>query len=153
MAFPRPPVDLRAPPAEFDDLIDWLERWSYALVLLEEYPLPDLRLAVSAVARAFGRHRVASDPWLTSIRPEDEEISQGVRVMLHDHEWFVASLEQLDGYLRVVEADNHGGHRQALGQYGRVLAEAMRRHRREERELERKHRGLAHDRPSIAEKR
>jgi len=152
MVVSRSPVDLHAPPAEFDEMIDWLERWSYSLVLLEEYPIPDLRSAVSEVTRAFARHRVTSDPWLTSLRLEDEEMARGVRVILHDHEWFVGSLEQLDGYLRVVEAENHGGHRQALGQYGRVLAEAMRRHRREERELEQKHRGTPRDRPASAEK-
>jgi len=45
----------------------------------------------------------------------------------------VTSIEQLWWFYRVVEGEDHGGHRQALGQYGRILAEALRRHRAEER--------------------
>ena len=134
----RPGVDLRSPPSAFDELVDWLENWSYALVLLENYPLSDLRAAVASVESAIRVHREATDPWITSLLGEHEEIARTARVVLHDHTWFATSLDQLEGFLRVVEGEDHGGHRQALGQYGRVLAEALRRHRRDESWLEAK---------------
>jgi len=132
---PRPVVDLRSPPPSFDDLIDWLESWSYALVLLENYPVADLRAAIMTVGSALRAHRASTDPWVTELLGAEEETSRTARVVLHDHEWFVTSLDQFDWFLRVVEGENHGGHRQALGQYGRVLAEALRRHRHDERGL------------------
>jgi len=117
-------------------MVEWLEGWSYALVLLEEYPLADLRRAVSVVEDRVRAHRASADAWVGALRSADEETARGAQVLLHDHEWFVTSLEQLDWFLRVVEDDDHGGNRQALGQYGRVFAEALRRHRRDERWLE-----------------
>jgi len=134
--FPRPEVDIRTPPPAFDDLIEWLERWSYNLVLLEEFSLADIHAAIGSVETAVKVHREAADRWIAPLREGDEETARGARVILHDHEWFSTSLEQFWWFYRVVEQDDHGGHRQALGQYGRVLAEALRRHRRDERWLE-----------------
>ncbi len=136
MPFPRPEVDIRSPPPAFDDLIDWLERWSYSLVLLEEYPLRDVHTAIDAVEDAVRSHRKEADRWVAPLRSAGGETARGAQVILHDHEWFDTSLEQFWWFYRVVESDDHGGHRQALGQYGRVLAEALRRHRRDERWLE-----------------
>jgi hypothetical protein len=132
----RPEVDLRSPPRAFDELVDWLERWSYGLVLLEDYPISDIRAALSAVAEAVPAHRASADPWIAPLQYVDDETAREARVLLSDHEWFETSVEQLWGFLRVVEGDDHGGHRQALGQYGRVLAEALCRHRADERRLE-----------------
>jgi len=117
-------------------MIEWLEAWSAKLVLLEEYPLADLESAVSVVANRVRAHRTGADRWVGALRVVDDEMARGAKLVLHDHEWFVTSLEQFDWFLRVVEGDDHGGHRQALGQYGRVLAEALRRHRNDERSLE-----------------
>lgn len=105
-------------------------------MLLEEYPLEDLRAAVAAVDRAVRAHLASADRWGETDLSEDEEALRTVSVLRHDHGWFETSLEQLRGFLRVVERDDHGGHRQALGQYGRVLAESLRRHRRDERDLD-----------------
>ena len=105
-------------------------------MLLENYPLADLRAAVSKVEAEVRAHRAEADPWVARLREEDDETSRVARVVLHDHEWFLTSTEQLGWFFRVVEGDDHGGHRQALGQYGRALAEALRRHRRDERWLE-----------------
>ena len=136
MSSPWPRVDVRAPPGAFDDLVDWLEGWSYRLVLLEGYDLDDLRGAVGAVESAVEGHREATEPWISPLLESDPETSRVSRVILHDHLWFRTSLEQFRWFLRVVEGEDHGGHRQALGQYGRVLAESLRRHRRDERWLE-----------------
>ena len=136
MTFPRPQVDIRSPPVEFDLLVDWLERWAYNLVLLEPYPLSDIRAAVAAVEGAVRRHRIEADRWVQSLRGADEESDRGAEILLSDHEWFETSLDQFWWFFRVVETEDHGGHRQALGQYGRVLGEALRRHRLDERGLE-----------------
>lgn len=135
MTFPRPEVDIRAPPSAFDPIVDWLEAWSYRLVLLEEYPLSDVRAALEVVAKAVREHRASTEGWLAPLRDSDEATARIVRVLLSDHEWFETSLEQFDWFFRVVEREDHGGHRQALGQYGRVFAESLRRHRRDERSL------------------
>ncbi len=136
MSFPRPDVDIRSPPQSFDELIDWLEGWSYRLVLLEEYPLPEIRAALLAVSDAVSAHRQSAEGWIGTLLAADPEAAQGAGLLQSDHERFEASLEQLWWFFRVVEKEDHGGHRQALGQYGRVLAEALSRHRAEERRLE-----------------
>jgi hypothetical protein len=138
MAPSRPEVDLRHAPEDFDALVDWLEDWSYRLVLLEGFPLADLRNAIRAVESGVRGHRQSADPWLRRLLEDAAETSRVARVVLHDHEWFDSSLEQFWWFFRVVEGENHGGHRQALGQYGRVLAESFRRHRRDERWLQEK---------------
>lgn len=134
MSVPAPTVDIRKPPQSFDDLVDWLEGWSYRLVLLEEYPLPDLRAAVATTTRAVRAHRADFEVRIAAV-VTGAGSSPLTQVVRSDHEWFELSIEQLGWFLRVVEGEDHGGHRQALGQFGRVLAEALRRHRRDERAL------------------
>jgi len=133
--FPKANVDIHAVPTDFDELIDWLERWSYNLVLLEEYPLPEVKSALDAVDRAVRAHRTEADRRLRSLHDLSDESSRGRKVVLNDHEWFETSLEQFWWFYRVVEKEDHGGHRQALGQYGRVLGESLRRHRVDENAL------------------
>ena len=135
MPFPRAEVEIRAVPGDFDALIDWLEGWSTNLVLLEEYPLPEVRAALDAVDRAVRAHRTGADRQLQSLPASSDAAARGRRILLSDHVWFETSLDQLWWFYRVVEQEDHGGHRQALGQYGRVLAESLRRHRTDERAL------------------
>ena len=137
MAASRPRVDLRAIPRDLDAIIDWLEAWSYGLVLLEEYPLPDIELGVGAVSSAVESHcREAESRLRAPLGFPDAPQAQLARVVRHDHEWFATSVQQFQWFLNVVRTEDHGGHRQALGQFGRVLAESLRRHRRDERWLE-----------------
>jgi len=131
-----PEVDIRNPPAGFDELIEWLEKWSYRLVLLEEYSIADLRAALRRVQQGVRAHGKEADPRPYAPFGADEEAERLVMVVRSDHEWFERSVEQFDWFLQVVEREDHGGHRQALGQFGRVFAEALRRHRRDERRLE-----------------
>jgi hypothetical protein len=133
--FPRPEVDIRVVPEDFDGLVEWLERWSYNLVLLEEYALADVRTALEAVDHGVKAHRTEFDARLRSLSRTDDETARGAKIVRSDHDWFETSVDQLWWFFRVVENEDHGGHRQALGQYGRVLAEALRRHRTDERQL------------------
>jgi methyl coenzyme M reductase gamma subunit len=112
-----------------------LEGVSYRLVLLEEYALDDLRGMVQTVARAVTTHAQIEDPLLSALPGPSEELETLARVLRADHVWFRTSIEQLEWFFSIVERDDHGGHRQALGQYGRILAESLRRHRTDEREL------------------
>lgn len=136
MSFLPPSVDIRSPPNDFDSLVEWLERWSYGLVLGENYSLTDLRGALDAVERSVRGHRIAAEAHVTRLGSADEETADLVRVVLQDHVWFETSLAQFRWFLDVVDQEDHGGHRQALGQYGRILADSLRRHRRDERKLE-----------------
>jgi hypothetical protein len=132
MSLPRPAPDLGAPPVEFDRLVDWFDHVSRGLVLLEEYSLPD----VTAAARRFeGGVRDHVREFAGRIEPATGVAaapSDARSILRSDHAWFSVSIDQLEWFLGIVTRDDHGGHRQALGQYGRVFAEAVRRHRREE---------------------
>lgn len=127
VGIPRPVVHIRSPPGDFDALFEWFERVSYALVLLEEFSLSDIRDSVAVVRRGLTAHIESPWPFSLASRTDLE------RVVAADHAWFRISLDQLDWFLRIVEKEDHGGHRQALGQYGRLLSESVGRHRRDER--------------------
>ena len=134
MPFPRPAVDISRAPTDFDALIDWFELVSYALVLLEEFSLTEIRSAVARIEAAVLAH-VSSSPTTRRDLAGGNRLSELRKVVDADHVWFRISLEQLRWFLSVVERDDHGGNRQALGQYGRLLGESLRRHRRDELEL------------------
>ncbi|MGA8276313.1 MAG: hypothetical protein WB789_08000 [Thermoplasmata archaeon] len=129
-----PPV--LAPPEEFDAFVVWLAEVSDRLVLLEEFSLKEIRSAMRITRERVLAHLRSSDRSESSpgSTPRTQELDEIVR---SDHEWFEMSLAELAGLVRIVEQEDHGGHRQALGQYGRLLATALTRHRRDEAELER----------------
>jgi hypothetical protein len=133
VTFPRPLVDIDHPPPEFDDLIEWFELVSYNLVLLADYRMDQIRAAVAVMDAGLSAH-LAGAPSLESPGSDGIRAESALeRVLASDHVWFESSREQLAWALGVVDGDDHGGNRQALGQYGRVLTEALRRHRRDER--------------------
>jgi hypothetical protein len=133
--FPRPTVAIADPPEEFDAQIDWFELVSYNLVLLEEYPREEVRRALETVTRSVETHLRSTLPELTAEESRSTRMDELRAVLTADHEWFRTSLEQLWWFFGVVDREDHGGHRQALGQYGRLFAESLRRHRRDEREF------------------
>lgn len=122
-------------PPEFDALVEWVDRVSRDLVLLEDYSLEEVSSWVAAVDRGVRHHLTAYG----RLRPPDavgpgaDALAALRRTLENDHARFRVSLEQLRWFHQVVVHDDHGGNRQALGQYGRVLAEALRRHRDDER--------------------
>ena len=115
----------RAPPGprEFLRSVGRFERFSSGLVHLDPCSLADLRRTVRTFASELERH--LSPAPATVVEPPAPSLARRLEA---EHERFRSSVEQLRGLLTVVEGDDHGGHRQALGQYGRILAEALRRH-------------------------
>ena len=129
----EPPVGPRLPPSELDEMVDLLEHISSALVLLDERPLSEVHAAIRDFGLAVQEHVRTLEPFASPPGPPSSALSEARAILRSDHAWFLGSLEQLEWFYRIVEGEDHGGHRQALGQYGRVLAEALRRHRRDER--------------------
>lgn len=133
MVLGPPRVDPHTPPADLDRLIDWFDDFAYGLVLLEEYSLEEIRAALDALGGPVNQHcrpgRVPGEPSV----PGQPGASDLPRLLVSDHERFRTSIEQLEWLYAVLVHENHGGHRQALGQYGRAFVESFRRHRADER--------------------
>lgn len=140
-AFARPMVDLSSVPMDFDRLIEWFDLFSHRLVLLDESPRGELRGALEAMSEAVRRHCLDFGAALRSCAAANDPGAARARTLLADHARYTTSLDQLWWFYGVVEREDHGGHRQALGQYGRVLAESLRRHRSEEHRLLDRRRG------------
>lgn len=113
-----------------DETLEWFDRFSLSLVRLEPFSLDEVRRSVERFGDAVNDHLVASRA--TSRRPATGPGGSGSERLELEHERFRASIAELNELLAVVERDDHGGHRQALGQYGRIFAEALRVHRGEE---------------------
>lgn len=109
-------------PTSIRPVVDELDRVADRLVRLESAPLPEVRELLGRVDALLRAHvAVAAAPGESRGEPADS-----------DHARFLVSLDQLWWFYSIVESEDHGGHRQALGQYGRLLAEALRRHLDEE---------------------
>lgn len=109
---------------------------SYGLVLLEMYPLSDVRITIDRFHRSVRLHSEEAEARLIQAPPPAEPTLRSLReIVRSDHRGFEISFEQLDWFLRIAEGDGHGGNRQALGQYGRLVAEAVRRHLADEGRL------------------
>ena len=139
---------LPAIPDEFDEVVDWFERASTGLVLLAEYALSDLERATRTFEARVAAHVREYARRVEATEPARGALAEARSLLRADHAWFGTSNEQLDWFYRIVASDDHAGHRQALGQYGRVFAESLRRHRADERAyLEAARRRLAAPRP------
>jgi hypothetical protein len=137
---------IESAPADLDERVAWFDRVSQGLVLLEEYPLESVRTAVRAIHRSIQEHLDASEGAVPD--PSAAVLSPSWGPIRRDHDRFRISLEQLRWFLEVVEHEDHGGNRQALGQYGRLLTESFRVHRDLERALSRAASGPAPRHPS-----
>ena len=140
-SFGRPPRSGAVPvvdprersPAGVDEALERFDRFSSALVRLEVFSLEEVRGSVAAFLTEVEVHLGGSPiPPVGSDRPPRAGPPEGDRLE-GEHERFRTSVDELRSLLGVVEGDDHGGHRQALGQYGRIFAEALRLHRRDER--------------------
>jgi hypothetical protein len=124
-----------APPLDIDAAIERFDRLSSNLVLLESGPLSEVRDALRVFDAAVRGHLASAEAAGGRAAPASGDGATTAGILESDHRRFLISLDQLWWFFRVVESDDHGGHRQALGQYGRLLAEALRRHRADERTL------------------
>jgi len=116
----------------FDQEIDRFDRFAGDLVRLEPFSRDALHETVVRFA-ALVEHHLELAAQVSDGRRGTDGGALARRGVLHrEHERFRASVAELRGLLAVVEAEDHGGHRQALGQYGRILAEALRAHCRDE---------------------
>lgn len=129
-AYPeRPTIDWDRPPTELSDLVDWFERISYGLVILETYSLDQIRSAVDRFESAVRHH--TEHTTLPPVRGPADRLGIVLRA---DHRWFSQSFDQLRWFFGLVERDDHGGNRQALGQFGRLVTESVRRHLADEQQ-------------------
>ena len=119
---------LRASIERLDRRSEEFDRFSYGLVRLEPHSLEELRARVGEFARSVERHLHDGD---ASAAPAHGG-GAVARRLAAEHGRFRSSVRELVGLLEVVERDDHGGHRQALGQYGRIFVEALRVHLRDE---------------------
>ncbi|MCI4319819.1 MAG: hypothetical protein L3J87_04090 [Thermoplasmata archaeon] len=109
-----------------------LDRHSEELVALAPTPVHDVRRSVANLeAELLEAHPPLVARWL---RESDLTGAEADR-LASDHRWFPEGFAEIRGLLDVVERDDHGGNRQAVGQYGRILLEAIRRHLSEEEAL------------------
>ena len=119
--------------SSLEEEVTRFDRFAHGLVRLEPYPRGVLRDSVERFAQRVQEHldlAASSGPdGPGSPRPG----TGSERLLAREHLRFRGSLDELRGLLAVVEADDHGGHRQALGQYGKILAEALRVHLNDER--------------------
>ena len=115
-------------PSTLPELVEWFDRFSLALVRLAPYTLEEIQQVIAVFVRRVEAHvgpPAHGAPGGTGPpdRPRTRE-----ELLRREHAWFRTSLDQLRWFLGIVEQEDHGGHRQALGQYGRLLAEALRLH-------------------------
>jgi hypothetical protein len=102
------------------------------LVLLGEQDRRELELAENEMVEVLERHRSLTDPILRHLSPGTRVGSVGRETLLDEHERFAYSLQALHELIEVVRTDGHGGNRQALGQYWRLVWEALRVHGEDE---------------------
>ncbi|HEV2165524.1 MAG TPA: hypothetical protein VGS23_00880 [Thermoplasmata archaeon] len=115
-----------------------MSRWSELpddLVLLREVPEGEIVRLERSLSAGLSAHRSAVDPLLQEATAHAWRRSASPQVLRREHEMFEVSMRELGGLITLVREDGHGGNRQALGQYLRLLWEALRRHVRDEEAL------------------
>ncbi len=109
----------------FDRAVAEFGGLSQQLVLLDDLALPEVVRRVTGFEEVLRGHLEGGPSSVADSAPASSEIEE-------DHRTFAESIEVLDWLLGIVRTDDHGGNRQALGQYGKVLAEALLDHRARE---------------------
>ncbi|MGB6500517.1 MAG: hypothetical protein WBG19_03835 [Thermoplasmata archaeon] len=111
------------PVRSLEEITNSFERFSAGLVLLEACPIEQVRAEIVEFESALRAHLRSSE----SIAPS-EGPGGDAGTIASDHSRFLTSIDQLWWFYRIVSSNDHGGHRQALGQYGRLLTEAVQQH-------------------------
>jgi hypothetical protein len=105
------------------------------LVLLHDHSLSVLQRETDRLRERLLERHPGSMEWMlreTETTGGDRAASRRLRA---EHERYRASLAQLDWLLTIVRENDHGGNRQALGQYWRILLGSIVPHVEEETRL------------------
>jgi hypothetical protein len=104
-----------------------------ALVRIEPVTLGTIATEVDAIERALlGDHPRTVDPFLAEAPALPDRTERLRLVLIEEHRRFPESIGQLRWFWGVVRNEDHGGHRQALGQYWAILLESVVRHLEDE---------------------
>jgi hypothetical protein len=118
---------------ELDGLRTHCEDLADRLVRLEPVELPELRTLIRRLRSSLiDGHLPVWEARLSGVGSGRSAVGL---VLSKEHAIFPGSLDRYGWLFDIVEAEDHGGHRQALGQYGKLVAEALRLHLSDEREL------------------
>jgi hypothetical protein len=144
-SFPRPSMAVETSPDPWreargsvralGELLERQQGLADGLVLLQEFPLPRLAEGVREVEESLAQlHPRAVDPLLAEWAAAPVTGAVPPERLRFEHRTFCASAKQLRWFYEIVEREDQGGHRQALGQYWKLLLEALRHHLRDERQ-------------------
>ncbi len=106
-----------ASPSEALAAVRAFDQFSRELVLLADYRLEEVERTVRGFQRSVREQldRLATPGGAAAVPAMDA----GERARFRE------AVDELDWFLGILRRDDHGGHRQALGQYGRLLCEAL----------------------------
>jgi hypothetical protein len=106
------------------------------LVLLEEIPHALVHAAAQRLEAdlAHEHSKLSSQALRDFERAGSDGLARQTR-LIAEHVAFADACEELRRLVELVERDGHGGNRQALGQFWRLLLESVRRHLDDERDL------------------
>lgn len=117
---PSPANPPRIGRSELREELAAFESLSRGLVLLEEIPEAELFERIARFDKLLREHLNGAAPSLEQ-GPPDGPLGE-------EHRRFVEAVGVLEWLGGIVAHDGHGGNRQALGQYGKILSEALRDH-------------------------
>lgn len=130
LGFPSPRSSMEGPAIQCNEIrriVDDQIHFAESLVRLASFSQEEISSEVRRLRDAVLDSHLDSN---LTIRSEVREVPS--RIILarleSDHRIFPTSIEQLEWLLQIVRNDDHGGNRQALGQYWKLLLEALTRH-------------------------
>lgn len=129
---PHAAASVRATHADLVALLKTTEPIAERLVLLSALPVEEILSAADRVQSTLVAHTDRADAFLRSLRGQRLTGRVPPELLLHEHRIFPDSARQLRWFLDLVLRDDHGGNRQALGQYWKLLCEALAKHLEDE---------------------
>lgn len=105
------------------------EGWAQRLVRTEAVPVEEFRTGFLELEQTLVQDHIPL--WEPLLEEHDAQRVAGAaapELLRREHRIFPGSLEQLRWFHLLVVRDDHGGNRQALGQYLRIFHEALARH-------------------------
>ncbi len=123
---------LRSTPDVLRELLPSSRRLAERLVLLEEVPAAEILAGVDRVQRALEEHAERADPLLAALDGHRLPGRVPPELLRDEHRIYPESVRQLRWFLDIVLRDDHGGNRQALGQFWTLLSESLHHHLEDE---------------------